>query len=268
MDEEFANILLPVFKDTSIDDEDRYDQAWALLKEVSSRKGQALEEQRKRVFLRCREIIEAENTAAVEERRREALATELPEGNPTPVDQAISGQSASRAAQLLTAIDTDLEKVGSSQQLSGSGQRPISTLNPRVGEFIPGRPLPQSKEEKRAAYEHRMESLREQMAAKDDEIKQLQGQIKWHNEEIQKCEITQHEPLGQYLTLLEASTESPMSSDEGRRLLSEGQAAEDKVNDLKEAKSSLMREKLKAQEELEELHEDMMPGEGELGPEQ
>ncbi|KAL8720422.1 MAG: hypothetical protein Q9225_002712 [Loekoesia sp. 1 TL-2023] len=268
MDEELANILLPVFRDTSLEDEDRYDQAWTLLKEVSSRKGQALEEQRKRVFLRCREIIKAETTAAAEERRRQAAATELPEGNPTPVDRTISGQSTSKAAQLLTATDANLEKGGSSQQPSGSAQRPISTLNPRVGEFVPGRPLPQSKEEKRAAYEHRMESLRAKMAAKNEEIKQLQGQIKWHNEEMQKLQISQNEPLGRYLTLLEASTESPMSSDEGRRLLSEGQAAEDKTKELKEARSSLMREKLKAQEELEELHEDMMPREGELGPEQ
>lgn len=113
-----------------------------------------------------------------------------------------------------------------------------------------------------------MQGLRQSMAEKDYQIAELQGQITWHNQEIQKWENAQDGPLDEYLAMLQASTEPPMSTEEGRRRLSEAQAADDILKQLKEAKDRLMQEKRKTQEDLEELHEDMMPREGELGPEQ
>ncbi|KAI4170888.1 MAG: hypothetical protein LQ343_004652 [Gyalolechia ehrenbergii] len=247
MDDELVSIVLPIFRDASIDDEDRTEQAWELLKENSPRKGQALEDQRSRVFLMCREIVEGEIAAAAEERRRQALATGPSSRDPTSDPRNVPGAST---------------------QPPSSGQWASSIFNPTVGEFIPGRPLPTTRAEKRAAYEHRMQGLRQSMAEKDYQIAELQGQITWHNQEIQKWENAQDGPLDEYLAMLQASTEPPMSTEEGRRRLSEAQAADDILKQLKEAKDRLMQEKRKTQEDLEELHEDMMPREGELGPEQ
>ncbi|KAL8938003.1 MAG: hypothetical protein Q9216_004131 [Gyalolechia sp. 2 TL-2023] len=246
MDDELVSILLPVFRDTSIDDEDRTEQAWELLKENSPRKGQALEDQRSRVFLMCREIVEEENTAAVEERRRQALARGSSSRDPTSDPRNVPGAST---------------QPSSSRQWAGH------SFNPTAGAFIPGRPLPMTRAEKRAAYERRMKVLRQSMTEKDDQITELQGQITWHSQEIQKWEDVQDGPLDQYLAMLQNSTESPMSTEEGRRRLSEAQAADDILKQLNEAKNRLVQEKRKTQEDLNELHEDMMPREGEIGPE-
>ncbi|KAL9028539.1 MAG: hypothetical protein Q9196_003106 [Gyalolechia fulgens] len=246
-DDELVSVLLPVFRDASLDDEDRAEQAWELLKENSPRKGQALDHQRSRVFLRCREIVEEEIAAPAQERRRPAQAT---------------GPS-SRGST------SDSRNVpGASTQPPSSGRWASASFNPTVGEFVPGRPLPTTRAEKLAAYERRMQGLRRRMAEKDNQIAELQGQIEWHNQEIQKWEKAQDEPLEQYLAMLQAGTESPMSTEEGRRHLSDAKAADDFSKQLKQAKGRLMQEKRKTQEDLEELHEDMMPREGELGPEQ
>lgn len=92
MDDELVSIVLPIFRDASIDDEDRTEQAWELLKENSPRKGQALEDQRSRVFLMCREIVEGEIAAAAEERRRQALATGPSSRDPTSDPRNVPGQ--------------------------------------------------------------------------------------------------------------------------------------------------------------------------------
>lgn len=105
------------------------------------------------------------------------------------------------------------------------------------------------------------------MADKDQKIQDLQSQISWYDQDIRKWEQAQDAPLDQYLAMLRTSTDSPMNTEEGRQRLSEAQKADDILKVLKEEKSRLMQDKSRTQEELEELYEDMLPREGELGPE-
>ncbi|KAI4185213.1 MAG: hypothetical protein L6R41_004270 [Letrouitia leprolyta] len=266
MDDELVELLLPVFRDTSIEDEDRTERAWELLLESSSKKGQALEDQRSRVFLMCREIVEGEIVAAAEERRRQVQDSGSSSRGPAPDPRNVPGKSDRMATQPLATTHTDLEKTGPSTQPSSSAQWASSGFNPTVGDFVPGRPLPRTREEKRAAYEQRIEGLRRSMAEKDQQIKNLQTRISWHNQEIVKWESAQDAPVEQYLTMLQESAESPMNTEAGRRCLTEASAAGDVLKQFKDARTFLMEEKRKAQEELEELYEDMLPREGESGP--
>ena len=104
MNDDLVDALLPIFMDKSVDDEDRYDQAWALLKKLSPKKGDSLHRQRVDIFMRCREIVEKE--VAARERYRKTADTE-------PLSRGSSAGNFpddGKLAALLSGFDADLFK--------------------------------------------------------------------------------------------------------------------------------------------------------------
>lgn len=290
MDEaDLIEACLPIFQDKSLDEEDQLEQAWERLERLSSQRGQYLENQRQRVFMRCREIILQEETSieAKSQQQQAAAAGHSRESQGSGAMKA-PGQSNGELGQFVIDVETDPLEEGkpppptadqpqhqlSSSQIAAWNKAQASNRPPPPSraargstlqdiardyrEFVPGRsshpPPPPPPLPPREAYETRVSQVDTAITWIDARQQNLRGQMRALTTEIQAAERTRDDFLRRY------------NGGEGRAFLAQGTEANDKALELRQARDIVMRELASLEEQKNGLYGDFPEGPGEKGP--
>ncbi|KAL8653238.1 MAG: hypothetical protein Q9210_002218 [Variospora velana] len=235
-DTELVELCKHLWEDPSLDDEERCEKAQSMIAELSPETG---DKQMLRVWGLCRDQVQAEVAGAEKEKQQAAERAKS-----TPVESR-----SSRSYE--------------------TGNSPKSKLRGDAPQFEPGRPTASlttvqlTDDERRQAYRTRLATMQAMMSQKDLLVRNLQGQITWHTQEIGRLEMLRAELLQEVNARFSASSASNPAQ---RGLFSQVQEADARAAELRREKGRLMNQKKAAEEERNLLHAEMFPREGEMGP--
>ncbi|KAI4129807.1 MAG: hypothetical protein LQ338_002058 [Usnochroma carphineum] len=278
------HLCLPIFRDPSIEDEERYDLAWEVLRSNSAQRDRRLEEQRARIFLRCREQVEEEREEIARmQRRQQQQQQEQPAAIETSqesrsIEGIAPGKSNSGLVQLMVDTKTDSVKEATPPPPppvqgvpSSSGPAGGSTLHGfarNFHEFVPGRishPPPPPPLPPRVAYANRAQRVDADITSLDNQLRGLNDQMRSLTAEIQAAEPARDQAFQRFATEGRESNLT-MAHGQGYDQVARGTALDDRVAELRRAREGVMREIGNLQRQRNGLYDDFMPGFGEEGP--
>ncbi|KAL8703321.1 MAG: hypothetical protein Q9201_003485 [Fulgogasparrea decipioides] len=247
MADELVELCLPIYRDISLDDDDKFEKSEALVRESSTLKGDALNDMIMRVCHQCRETAEAEKSS-----RAQPLAPSRP---------AIVAQTAESSKP------NPLNTTAAPALASTSGPRRF-TFNPHASAFTPPAPsfpvpAPIPAGVQRANYDWRREQVNQTITRLDVRIKQLSDGIKSDDARMKEFERQAHENVTR---VYGSSPPMDARTGDGRKLMLHADWAENQAQQLKAGLAKKRQEWVRLRTERDERYMDLFPGEGEMGP--